>query len=486
MFDVLFAHRDDAYPSLPEYQRKMSYLTRPEVFLFRFLWILQSVRQYMDKVNAGSREDFDEIFSRLQAELVTGDLPLHRKWRAMQDDVMRILKKAAGRKETFFFTKATMDTLHAVTSAGGIRAWVDSNYTRFMARGKRLVKASDRAVRAERLRVHRTELRKGTVAVVDSSLRAEWNTLKVTWVRGDHMKLSGGHKAEFKRQTHGGSDIPFGEWQITAGKLKGRNIRKLLPLDREIHAARMGLLTADGKVEMSMPSMVLDGSFQAVVPEEFTYSSRVRSGSIRISDIARDVLPKGTYATLPVYMIRRFGYPECGSDDHKDIMGGWRITTPEPGLVLSVTPCGSGIPYSIGYGFSSAAARELETAHDAWWVHQRTRTMDVEPLRPHLAVIARYSRAVRVAIADLARPTGVRDSNITAEGKVNDKDLNVTPEGEVVSGVAHSKTCNYGVDSSLFVNFDSTCDLLEAAAHFGPSVGEAYAMAAKVLKKKMR
>ncbi len=487
MFEILFAHRQDAYPALPEYRSKMRWLTRPEASLFRFLYTLGSVRQYMDKVNAGSREDFGEIYSRLQGELVTSALPLHRKWRAMQDEVLAILRASVGSKRVFFFTEKTIHKVHEISAARGIKHWVEANQSRFFSRGRKLVSASERAIRKERLRVHRTELKTGDQAVVESSFHEDWNTLKVLSVRKDgRMTLSGDHAAKFVLRQSSPKEIPYGEWQITRGRLKGRIIRKLLPLDYEMYCARLGLLTTEGDVKGATPSRVVDAGFQTKNAEAFEYSSRVRSGSLKIADIVRAVLPRATYATLPVYLIRRLGYPQCGTDDGKDLMGGWRLTTPEPGLVLSVTPNASSIEYGFGYGFSPAAAIELEKATDAWWVHWRTRSTDAEALRPHLAVIARYHRAARIAVADLVRPVEVRSQLINAEGIVKDGDAKITPEGVEVDVAEYSQACNYGVDDSLFENHDASCDLLNAASAFGPTPGEAYAMAAKVLKRNMR
>jgi hypothetical protein len=54
-----------------------------------------------------------------------------------------------------------------------------------------------------------------------------------------------------------------------------------------------------------------------------------------IADEVFDGAPSG--AMLACYMIRRFGWPNAGSDDEKNLCE-WDITTPVPGLFLSVTP----------------------------------------------------------------------------------------------------------------------------------------------------
>ena len=65
-------------------------------------------------------------------------------------------------------------------------------------------------------------------------------------------------------------------------------------------------------------------------------------------EYADEILPNGGYSSLFVYMFRRFGIPETGSDPYKEIAC-WYLTTPDPAVGLMVSPCPSGLRYSFGY-----------------------------------------------------------------------------------------------------------------------------------------
>ena len=68
--------------------------------------------------------------------------------------------------------------------------------------------------------------------------------------------------------------------------------------------------------------------------------------------------------TLIAYMIRRFGWPNDGSDDHKELCS-WSITTPIEGVWLGVTPymardCGGNRPDNGNLHFSVRYSKEME------------------------------------------------------------------------------------------------------------------------------
>lgn len=61
-------------------------------------------------------------------------------------------------------------------------------------------------------------------------------------------------------------------------------------------------------------------------------------GGIRPGEVAVDIFGKEMNgAHLFAYMFRRFGFPNCGSDDYKNLCS-YFLTTPMPGLYLLVTP----------------------------------------------------------------------------------------------------------------------------------------------------
>lgn len=82
---------------------------------------------------------------------------------------------------------------------------------------------------------------------------------------------------------------------------------------------------------------------------------------------------------LTCYMLRRFGWPNIGSDDHKEIAS-WALTTPISGLFLSVSPYlgdanfhfGVYFDAKVGAGLLSDPGRESwvkrrDAAIVAWW-----------------------------------------------------------------------------------------------------------------------
>lgn len=152
------------------------------------------------------------------------------------------------------------------------------------------------------------------------------------------------------------------------------------------------------------------------------------AGYVDPGEFAADILPDGDYASLFVYMFRRFGISEHGSDPYKEIAC-WYITTPDPAVVLVVSPRSSGLRYSFGYEIN------LDTYNDF--------SRDIEPIKE-------VESALKEAMKDLLTPTNVRDTFINAVGRVSDDDIGMT------------KICNYfkwagfGVTSDYYKKFKAT------------------------------
>ena len=97
------------------------------------------------------------------------------------------------------------------------------------------------------------------------------------------------------------------------------------------------------------------------------------SGELR-PDMQAEIIGKPIHgAWLTAYMIRRFGPPNAGSDDHKNLCS-WTITTPMKDLALLITPY-LGSPYAgktgdennqmclhFGYRYSDKLAKEIHRA----------------------------------------------------------------------------------------------------------------------------
>ena len=71
-------------------------------------------------------------------------------------------------------------------------------------------------------------------------------------------------------------------------------------------------------------------------------------GFVHWDDFLSEEAQKMGYGPLFVYLFRRFGPSEWGSDDYKQIAC-WMLTTPNPDVVLMVSPCVCGGRYPEGY-----------------------------------------------------------------------------------------------------------------------------------------
>lgn len=73
---------------------------------------------------------------------------------------------------------------------------------------------------------------------------------------------------------------------------------------------------------------------------------------------------------LTCYMLRRFGWPNAGSDDHKNLCS-WMLTTPVDGLYLDVTPYLGGGNIHFGVRFTKEVGAELDRDPEVEKIWQR-------------------------------------------------------------------------------------------------------------------
>ena len=128
------------------------------------------------------------------------------------------------------------------------------------------------------------------------------------------------------------------------------------------------------------------------------------------------------YGRLFAYMYRRFGVPECGSDDYKEIAN-WYLATPDAAVLLVVSPRPLGAQYSFSHGLNTEVFTD--------WREQELRD--------------RAINALRVTVRDLLVPTNVRDTYINAMGPVAE-----TVTKEVQEAVAYSPHAGLGVEAEYF------------------------------------
>ena len=146
-------------------------------------------------------------------------------------------------------------------------------------------------------------------------------------------------------------------------------------------------------------------------------------------EYADEILQNGNYSSLFVYMFRRFGIPENGSDPYKEIAC-WYITTPDPAVALIVSPRPSGLRYSFGYFID----RDFYNYHS----HD-----DIEAIRTVI------ESPLKQSMKDLLTPTNIRDVFINAIGKVSDGDIGRTT-------CNYSKWAGFGVTSDYYKKFNTS------------------------------
>jgi hypothetical protein len=143
------------------------------------------------------------------------------------------------------------------------------------------------------------------------------------------------------------------------------------------------------------------------------------------------------YATLFAYMHRRFGPPHIGGDDYKDLSASWVLSTPEPDILVSVSPSLSGTWFSFSPYLVSA-----------------------ERLAPE-ALASQFERikaAYGDLLMDLLRPVCVRDSHINALGPLGDDELSASlfardkKSGESIFAVKYAASSGYPMPLGLFGN----------------------------------
>lgn len=145
-------------------------------------------------------------------------------------------------------------------------------------------------------------------------------------------------------------------------------------------------------------------------------------------EFADSILAGGNYASLFVYMFRRFGISEYGSDPYKEIAC-WYLTTPDPAVVLLVSPRPSGLRLSFGYMINTEVYHYK--SHD-----------DIEAIR------LKIEPFLKQAMSDLLTPTNIRDVFINAVGKINDDIKMARP-------CAYSKWAGFGVTPDYYKKFKS-------------------------------
>jgi hypothetical protein len=100
--------------------------------------------------------------------------------------------------------------------------------------------------------------------------------------------------------------------------------------------------------------------FFTSAPESPKWDGGYAGGTLNPTKIADEVFREEISGPwLTCYMLRRFGWPNEGSDDYKNLMS-WCLTTPIEGLYLSVTPYLGGSNLHFGVLFTKEVEKKIE------------------------------------------------------------------------------------------------------------------------------
>lgn len=131
-------------------------------------------------------------------------------------------------------------------------------------------------------------------------------------------------------------------------------------------------------------------SFSTTAPEKIVWEGGYGSGpGCSPPELANKVFKEEVPGSwLCCYMLRRFGWPNEGSDDYKNLMS-WTLTTPVKGLFLSVTPYLGSTPDPKRFGISSNLHFAVRFSNDVG------RKLDTDPgreryFRRHYGAIMRW------------------------------------------------------------------------------------------------
>lgn len=140
-----------------------------------------------------------------------------------------------------------------------------------------------------------------------------------------------------------------------------------------------------------------------------------------------------------MYLYRRFGFPNIGSDDHKHVCA-------------YVIPCEVKNTVIILYIHGGSCGISW-TGTEEPYRHYHDDERDTRQSSQKTEFMEQCHEAVRKVLNDLLRPVYVRDTPIWIFGK----------EGPDLPAAEHSKTAGYGLPADLFEDIDMFYELLELA-----------------------
>ncbi|WP_034340287.1 hypothetical protein [Deinococcus misasensis] len=155
------------------------------------------------------------------------------------------------------------------------------------------------------------------------------------------------------------------------------------------------------------------------------------SHELKVEDAAHKYMQGVEYGNLLAYLIRRFGYTKCGSDDHKEICA-YLLNTPREDVFIRV---GVRAGREVWWDFSAYVS-------NATWLEYIGARQDgkgQEFLKDHVKAVAR-------AVKELQRPVYVRDVPISPLGRLTE---DAARKVRLVACEAH-ESAGYGAVSRYY------------------------------------
>jgi hypothetical protein len=195
----------------------------------------------------------------------------------------------------------------------------------------------------------------------------------------------------------------------------------------------------------------------------FTSGKAYAGASIGIFDpgkIAESVLGGIRGGQLFAYLFRRFGYPNDGWDDRKELAS-YLLNTPMCDVFLSVTPYMAGdfedrlLKDRTRHMFGYCISQEIE---EQLYAIPASKHRESE-------IYQQCNAAFEAAIRDMLRPVFIRDIAINCHGRIEDDALDAMPN--------EAKRCNeagYGIPQAFFEDMKRYDKFIDALCKLGGNI----------------
>jgi hypothetical protein len=158
-----------------------------------------------------------------------------------------------------------------------------------------------------------------------------------------------------------------------------------------------------------------------------------------------------------IYMIRRFGYSESGTDDYKRLCN-YVLPTRIGGLYLG-----------ISFSATSCWIDDLmddEAGYRYQEAESKARPYDIDHIFPGDTLIGQYQQALKEATQDLLRPVFIRDVPINILGRAENVEWDEEKE-ECSNCVERHFSSGYGVVVDAYREADTYIDMMHEIKEFG-------------------